>query len=268
MATSEDAEAIASLYRRSGLAGAPADAGLFERMVQTGHAFLVAEHDGTLLGAVRNGDEEGIAWFDLLVSARAWMGAELVRAVERSAQDRGIRLVRAHCPDSGLLPGYFSWLGYRPIGRQAGESGEPGLLLERRLPLLTVREQRRSDAAAIEALTGEDAWVFEQGARPGWFVAADGDRVAGAIQCAGGSRGIARISEPWLAEAYRGRSLELWMVERAAMYAETNGYHTAEMEAVAELEPLRKGLEERYWVRDGQHWKRVFFTPPSGEDWD
>lgn len=270
LATTDDAEAVASLYRHSGLAGAPAVAGIFERMTQTGHAFLVAEREDAIKGAIRFHDNEGIGWFDLLVSARPWAGAELVRAVERSCQDRGLRLARAYCPDEGTLPDYFSRLGYLPIGRRTGEDGRPELLLERRLPLLTVREQRRADAEAIGALTGEDPWVFEQGARPGWFVAADGDRVVGVTQVADAGGGLSTIRPPILSPGYAGRSLELWMLERATTYAETNGYHTAELQAAPSLEPLRKALEDHYWIRDGQIYRRIFFTPksPDQDDWD
>ena len=262
--------ALAALYARSGLAGGPALPGQVEVMTQTGHAFLVVEAEGELAGAVRFRDEEGIGWFDLLVAGQTWAGAQLVRAVERGAQDRGTRIVRCRCPDQALFADYFSWLGYLPIGRNSNEAGEPELLLERRLPLLTVREQRRADAEAIGQLTGEDPWVFEQGARPGWFVAADGDRIVGVVQASDGSKGLARISVPILKASHRGRALELWMLDRAATYAETNGYHTAEVEADASLEDVRKGLEDRYWIRDGQLWRRIFFTPKSAddEDWD
>jgi GNAT superfamily N-acetyltransferase len=189
--------------------------------------------------------------------------------VERLCQDRGVRLVRCHCPDSAIFEDYFARLGYLPIGRDFSESGEPQLLLERRLPLLTVREQRRGDADAIGALTRDDPWVFAQGSRPGAFVAADGEKVVGFIQCAEAARGIARIGVPALAAPYRGRGLELWMISRAVEYAETNGYHTAEMEAVPELDSLRKGLEERFWVRERDTWRRVFFTPrdEAKDDW-
>lgn len=266
---SEDAEPMADLYRASGIAGAPAAPSLVDRMLQTGNAFLVAD-DGTYIdGAIRFREVEGIGWFDLLVSARPWAGVELVRAVERRFQDRGLRLSRANAPDVAPLPDYFARLGYLPIGRQEND-GRPELLLERRLPLLTVREQRRSDAAAIRGLTGEDPWVFEQGARPGWFVASDGDRVVGVTQVADAGGGLARVRTPLLATGYEGRELELWMLDRAATYAETNGYHTAELPADPSLDSVRKGMEARYWVRDGGAWRRVFFTPkPAGEeDWD
>ncbi len=268
VADTEDAEAMADLYRSSTLAGAPAARGLVERLMQTGNAFLVADDDPFLDGAVRFHEEEGIGWFDLLVSARPWAGAELVRAVERRFQDRGLRLSRAYAPESRALQEYFARLGYLPIGRRTTGTGESELLLERRLPLLTVREQRRSDAAAIGELTGEDPWIFEQGARPGWFVASDGDRVVGVTQVAETGKGLARIRVPVLAEGYSGRGLEVWMLDRAATYAETNGFHTAEIDADPALDHERKVLEERYWVREGSAWRRVFFTPKSADDDD
>lgn len=266
LAESDDAEAMADLYAASGLAGAPASAAEVELMLQTGHAFLVAEDGPYIDGAVRFHEDEGIGWFDLLVSARAWSGVELVRAVERYFQDRGLRLARAHINEHPPLTEYFARLGYLPIGRRTGDDGTPELLVERRLPLLTVREQRRSDAAAIGELTGEDPWVFEQGARPGWFVASDGDRVVGVTHVADAGGGLARIRPPVLAAGYEGRGLELWMLDRAATYAETNGYHTAEVSTGERLEGSRKGMEDRYWLRDGAVWRRVFFTPRSDDD--
>ncbi|MBE0609262.1 MAG: hypothetical protein IH609_07775 [Dehalococcoidia bacterium] len=272
IATTDDAAAAAALYARSGLADAPASAAEFELMTQTGHAFLVAESGVALAGLVRFHDEEGITWFDLLVASVPGAGRTLVHAVIRGAQDRGIRLARSRVPDRWPLPEYFSRAGFLPIGREADpDSGEPLLVVERRLPLLTVREQRRADAAAIGELTGEDPWVFEQGARPGWFVAADGDRVVGAISCRDAGGGLAGISEPVLRDDYRGRTLEVWMIERAALYAETNGYHTAELPAAPSLDRLRKELEDRLWYLDGTRHVRAFRTPPSqfdDEDWD
>ena len=272
IATTDDAAAAAGLYTRSGLANAPASPAEFERMTQTGHAFLVAESGAALAGLVRFHDDEGITWFDFLVAASPGAGRALIHAVIRGAQDRGIRLARSRVPDRWPLPDYFSRAGFLPIGREADPESRVSLLVvERRLPLLTVREQRRADAAAIAELTGEDPWVFEQGARPGWFVAADGDRVVGAIACRDGDGGLAAIGEPALRDEYRGRTLEVWMIERAALYAETNGYHTAELPAVASLDRVRKELEDRFWYLDGQRYVRAFRTPPSqfdDEDWD
>jgi len=272
IATTEDAAGLAGCYRHSGLGNAPRESGEIERMVQTGHAFLVAEISGAITGAVRFADEDGITWFDLLVGGAPGAGRALIQAVMRGAQDRGIRLVRARVPDRWPLPAYFGRAGFLPVGRETDTgTGDPVLVVERRLPLLTVREQRRADAEAIGELTGEDPWVFEQGARPGWFVAADGDRVVGAIACRDAGGGLARIDEPRLRDGYSGRLLDVWMIERAAMYAETNGYHTAEIAASERLRPVRKALEDRYWVLDGERMVRAFRTPPSqfeDEDWD
>lgn len=265
-ASTEDAPVAARLYAHSGIQGAPALPGLFEQGVQLGQAFLVAEDSGELAGMARWRDDEGIAQFDLLVSRRVWAGVELVRAIERAAQDRGTRLVRTVCPDEQLFEAYFGWLGYRPIGQQRSERGTRELLLERRLPLLTVREQRRSDARAIGELTDSDPWLLEQGARPGWFVAADGDRVVGVVQVSDSGRGLARVSVPVMKASHRGRALEVWMLERAAAYAETNGFHTAEVEDDASLASVRKALEERAWLHDAGLMRRVFWTPKTDED--
>ena len=265
LATTDDADEAAHLYAQADLPNAPTTPGAFELMTQVGHAFLVAEDEHGLAGVVRLHDDEGITWFDLLVSAEPGAGRELVRAVCRGAQDRGIRLARAIVPDEFPLPEYFSRLGFLPVGR--GETaGQPTVTVERRLPLLTVREQRRADAAAIAELTGEDPWVFEQGARPGWFVAADGDRVVGVISVTDAGGGLAHLSEPTLLDTYLGRGLDAWMVERAAVYAETNGYHTAELPAGPRTNPIRKTLEDRLWYFDGERYTRVFRSPPQPED--
>lgn len=267
LATTDDADEVAGLYAQTSLPNAPATPGDFELMAQTGHAFLLAEDDHGIAGVVRFHDDEGIAWFDLLVSAEPGTGRELVRVICRGAQDRGIRLARAMVPDEFPLPEYFSRLGFLPVGRGTAD-GRPVVTVERRLPLLTVREQRRADATAIGELTGEDPWVFEQGARPGWFVAADGDRVVGVISVVDAGGGYARLSEPLLLENYLGRGLDVWMIERATVYAETNGYHTAELPTGPRTNPIRKALEDRLWYFDGERYTRVFRSPPQPEDED
>lgn len=272
-ATPDDAPAAADIYARQGgeFPGAPCTAGDFERLIQTGNAFLVAETGGQLAGAVRWWDHDGIGWLALLVAARTGAGPELIRAVERRAQDKGLRLVRMRVPDRGRMADCFARWGYLPISRERGEwAGEeqPMLLLEKRLALLTVREQRRSDAAAIGALTGEDPWVFEQGARPGWFVAADGDRVVGVISVRDAGAGLASISPPLLREGFGGRNLDTWMVERCATYAETHGYHTAELPLNDATRHLRRPLEDRFWDVDGDRYIKRFRNPePEREDW-
>ena len=228
------------------------------RLMQTGHAFLVAEREGTVAGAVRHRDEEGIGWFDMLASVEAGAGQALVAAVEHLAQDGGLRLVRTRILDVGILEDYFARRGYVGISRETGGDGQPELVVEKRVPLLTVREQRRSDAEAIEALTGEEAWLFEQMPRPGWFVASDGDRVVGAISVKDGGEGLARVSEPALVAGYGGRGLEVWMVERAAYYAETNGYHSAELPLTEVTRPLERALEDRRWFVEGEQYVRRF----------
>lgn len=219
-------------------------------LAQTGHRILVATHNDEPVGFVRWWDEEGVAWFDLLASVRPGAGRELVRAVGRAAQDAGLRLARTVIPEETIFEEYFGRLGYFPIARQPLPGGSPGLVVERRLPLLTVREQRRSDAAAIGDLTGEDPWIFEQGTRPGWFVASDGDRVVGVIAARDAGGGVANLRPPVLLSEYEGRGLELWMIERAGLYAETNGFHTARVPATDELDALRRDLEDSRWFRE------------------
>ena len=260
IADSDDAPVLAALLADA-FAGSnacypeaspPSTEDLSVRM-QTGEAFLLAELDGDAVGALRrHEDDEGIAGFDLLASRLAGAGRALIRAIEARAQDGGLRLVRVELPDEPRLADYFSALGYLPIGRKKTDfRGAPleVLTVERRLPLLTVREQRRSDAAAIAELAGEDPWPFEQGHRPGWFVASDGDRVVGVIQTRDAA-GTAAIREPVLAAGYDGRGLDVWMVEHAADYAGTHGSHTAELPLTERTTTLFRRLEERGWDLD------------------
>ena len=272
-ASIDDAAAVAALYAACTppLEGAPADAGSFERMVQTGNAFLVSSDEAGICAAVRFHDDDGIAWMDLLISSRARAGRRLVRSVETGAQDRGLRLVRTRVPADSRLPDVFGRWGYLPVSRENAGDGRPAMLvLERRLALLTVREQRRSDAEAIGALIGEDPWVFEQGARPGWFVAADGDRVVGAINVRDAGGGLADFREPALLEEYRGRGIEVWMVERCAIYAETNGFHTAELPVTERTDVHRKALEDRFWERGPERYVRRFLgnLRAADEEWN
>lgn len=275
VATPEDAPAAATILARAFealeflLPGGAIDEAAFLRLIQTGSEFLVATRDDRISGAVRRWQADGIAWFDLLVSAEPGAGRALVRAIERWAQDTGARLVRFRCPDDGRLPELFGRWGYTGFSREMveapGHGPRPVLSMERRLPLLTVREQRRTDAAAIAALTGRDPWFFEQDARPGWFVAADGDRVIGAIGVRDAGRGVAEFTPPALLEEYRGRNLELWMIDRAAVYAETHGYHTARLPA-ATLVARSRDLEDRYWHREGDTFIRRFSHPQPPHD--
>lgn len=220
-----------------------------ELLAQTGARLLVAAGpEERAIGVVRWTDEEGIGTFDLLCGSRPGSGRLLVRAVERAAQDAGIRFLRCAIPvRQVVLEDYFARLGYRAVSRTGGSA--PLLTIERRLPLLTVREQRRSDAEAIAALTGEDPWPFEQGHRPGWFVLADGERVAGAVTLRTARDGRATLTPPWLAAGYRGRGLELWMAERALSYAATNGMLSVSLAVTPELEPYERSFEDRRWFR-------------------
>ena len=268
-ADTDDAPALAALY--SNTPGMPYPAGTSEvataagaaRMMQTGNSFLVAEFDDVVMGATRHGDDEGIAWLDLLVSKVPFAGAALLGAVEMSAQDRGLRLVHTAVPNGTRVDLFFNRHGYVGFSRETDSAGNAWLRMERRLPLLTVREQRRTDAAAIGAITGEDTWMLEQHALPGWFVASDGERVVGVINVSDGGGGTGRLSVPTLFETYRGRGLEVWMIERAATHAETGGYHTLLLAADPSLDPLTRDLEDRRWFREGGDYIKRLAPPLS-----
>lgn len=221
--------------------------------LQTGSEMLVAEGPGgTVAGAVRFASHDGVQWFDSLGSVAPGAGRELVREVERLGQERGLRQSRTRLPSAERVRWAFQRWGYVPVAREGGR-GEPEVyVVERRLPLLTVREQRRADASAIAMLTGEDPWQFEQGARAGWFVLADGERVAGVVSVRDNRDGVARVSLPVLAERYRGRGLELWMIDVAIRYASTGGFHTATLPAAAGAGRLHRDLEDRRWQCEGK----------------
>lgn len=258
-----DSGPVTALYlaRAAALPHAPTTPPAFETLTQTGSAFLVAEYEGGPAGAIRFRDEEGIAWLDLLVAGKTGAGLALLRAAEHAAQDRGIRLARMEVPENSRIPSAFSRFGYLPVARSRIEE-MPSLILEKRLPLLTVREQRRSDAADIARLTGEDPWQFEQGARPGWFVLADGERVVGAIAARLARDGRATATLPALDDAYRGRDLESWMLERAATYAATNGALILSVEAAPELNAQRRTLEDFRWELVGETWQKQLAESP------
>ena len=278
-ADADDALPVAALYQRVFADDAPyaglsdvRDPSRFALLLQTGHAFLVAEVGDRIVAAVRHRDDEGIAFFDLLASERPRAGRELARRVDHLAQDRGIRLVRTRVPEASRLPDAFARWGYLPIARHRTDDGGTDLELEKRVPLLTVRDQRRSDADDIGAIAGIDPWPFTQGVRPGWFVLADGDRVAGVVSVSDGGGGIATILAPVVLPAYAPRGLELWMLERAATYAETNGYHSAMVPATPALVAHERALEDRRWFRDGDQYIRRFRdlapSDSEAEDWE
>jgi hypothetical protein len=64
------------------------------------------------------------------------------------------------------------------------------------------------------------------------------------------------------------------MIERAGLYAETNGFHTGRFRATAELDVLRRDLEDRRWFReelpDGPAYVRHFTGErvAEPEPWD
>lgn len=220
-------------------------------LLQTGNEMIVALDGPTVVAVARLWSEDGVEWFDQLASQVPGAGRELVRAAERRAQDAGLRHARTRIPADERLRWVFQRWGYLPVSRE-GSGDVAALVVERRLPLLTVREQRRADAANIAALTGEDPWIFEQGVRPGWFVLADGERAAGAIVVREGSRGVAKVSPPALMDEYRGRGIELWMIAVAVRYAETRGFHTATLPSVPETDRLARDLEGQRWHLEGR----------------
>jgi len=221
-------------------------------ILQTGNELIIAtDAGGRAVGVVRLWADEGVEWFDLLVSAAPGAGRHLVHEVERRAQDSGLRIVRAKLPGDERLVRAFQRWGYMPIARDDSK-GRPVLTVERRVPLLTVREQRRDDAARLAALTGEDPWPFEQGARPGWFVLADGERIGGALAVRDGGSGNATCEVPVLMDEYRRRGIELWMLDVAVRYASTRGFHTLTLASRPETDRFVRDLEDRKWHLEGR----------------
>lgn len=278
-ATLDDAASIATICREAADEGAAElfdqwdDAAEVARMLQTGHDVTVAERDGAVAAFAEWREDEGIAWCERVASRAPGAGRVLVRAFGRRAQDGGLRLVRSYVPEGTLLEDFFAWLGYLPISRETRD-GQEWVVVERRIPLLTVREQRRSDASIIAAMTGEDPYAFEMLMKGGCFVAADGDRVVGVAWVSGAGGGTGQIAGPWLGEAYRGRGLEAWMLERLAYHGEHSGYHTVSVADSPALAGLQRDLEDRRWFREGHEYvKRLGgntlsreMEPP--EDWD
>jgi hypothetical protein len=263
----DDAAAVDDLWRQAfsgfeeGLATAEeALAKGAARLAATGRTIFVATGAAaSCAGAVIAWDDEGIGWFDLLVAGLPFAGRPLVKAVERWAQVRGLRTLRARIPpDRGLLA-YFSFLGYREIASVPGG----GSILERRLPLLTVREQRREDAGRIGELAGVDPWPFEQGARPGWFVLADGARVVGVVSVTETGRGEAAIHVLVLEAPYERLGVETWMLGRAATWARTNGFHTVTVPAALVASLAERDLEDAGWYPEGSRF--VLRGPAPGE---
>lgn len=231
--------------------------------MQTGWEVFGARAEGVLAAVARHWSEEGIDHFDHLASARPWAGLALVRFLARHAQDRGIRLVRTEAPDEPVFEDYLGYSGYRPVGRREAADGSALLVFERRVPLLTVREMRRSDADDLARLTGSHPWDFEQRIRPGWFVLADGDSFAGFISVKETTPGLGMVANPVLLEGYSGRRLELWMVERVAHYAETHGIHSLELATDGAIESLARDFEDAGWARSGDVWSRGLAGRPS-----
>ena len=93
--------------------------------------------------------------------------------------------------------------------------------------------------------------------------------MVGTIAVRDSGSGLARIDEPALRDDYRGRRLELWMIERCVVYAETHGFHTAELPATEGLLALRRPLEDRLWQLERQVFLRRFRSPQpeQEEDW-
>jgi len=263
-----DAAAAAAVLREAyggDLDGCPAaaeaaDAERLAVLIQTGSTVLVAEDAGAIAGVVAWHHEDGSAVIDFLASVRPRAGRALLRTVERRAQDRGLRLARIAVVEGSRAEAAFAFWGYTPVARRS-DGPRPLLVLERRLPLLTVREVRRSDAEALAALTGRDPWFFAALAPPGWYAAADGERVVGAVWAE--RRGSSwQVGGPLLLEAYRGRGLEVWMLERAAQYAAMHGAQHIRAAASPLLTPLARDLEDRGWRREGDAFVRDLLAFP------
>ena len=88
------------------------------RVASMGWRVLVASDrsGASCLGAVRCWDDEGVAWLDMLTSARPFAGRDLVHEVQRWAQERGFRLLRLEIPAGLGLAAYFQWLGFVEVG--------------------------------------------------------------------------------------------------------------------------------------------------------
>lgn len=271
-ASSEDASALAELIRKAfgdlleayPAAAEAADAGRLALLLQTGAKMLVAEDDRGAAGTVRWWREEGVAWFDLLASRRPFAGRTLVRAVERLARDLGLRLCRAAVLEGSRAERAFSFWGYFPVQRRQ-ERGRSFLVMERRLPLLTVREARREDAEVLSRLTGRDPWFFATMRPPGWYVAADGDAVVGVCWVERGGTEWS-VGDLIVLPEHEGRGLEAWLLEWAAFYAATHGAERLRVQRSPLLERHAPELEARGWRPEADAFLRdLIASPPAIE---
>ncbi|GBD23939.1 hypothetical protein HRbin29_01612 [bacterium HR29] len=253
-------EAYGDLLESCPAAAEAADAERLAMLIQTGAAVLVAEGQSGIVGAASWREDDGAAWIEFAASVQPRAGRALVRTIERRAQDRGLRFARVAVVEGSRAQAAFAFWGYTPVARREGVA-RPLLVLERRLPLLTVREVRRADAEALASLTGRDAWFFAELARPGWYAAADGERVVGVVW-AERREADWRVGGPLLLEEYRGRGLERWMLERAAQYAAMHGAQRIVAAASPLLIPLARELEERGWQREGDRFVRDLIAFP------
>jgi hypothetical protein len=191
--------------------------------MQTGTRFIVAEAAGELVGVARYREEEGAVVLDALASARAGAARSVVHAVERLAQERGLRWVRIEAAEECGVGELFPRWGYQPVARSRMQAGEGGitrewtrLVFEKRVRLLTVRPARSDDQLALAAL-GVD-WPAAS-----VTIIDDGGVVAGAVRTSRRGFGEGELGRPVIAESHRGRNLEAWLAEVAARSAATNG---------------------------------------------
>ncbi len=234
-------------------------------LLQTGAEMLVAEDGRGLAGTVRWWREEGVAWFDLLASVRPGAGRALVRAVERLAKEIGLRVSRAAVLEGTRAERAFLFWGYHPVQRRQ-EQGRSFLVMERRLPLLTVREARREDADVLSQLTGRDSWFFATMRPPGWYVAADGDTIVGVCWVERGSGSTWSVGGLVVLPEHEGRGLEAWLLEWAAFFAATHGAEYLRAPRSPLLERHAPELEAHGWrsLSDG-FVRDLLAHPPSIE---
>ncbi len=190
---------------------------------QTGSLFFLAERSDRPAGACRAWERDGIYWISALASLQPGAGRALTEAVERAAQDSGIRLVRFEGPEELGLDALFERWGYRVVSRERRPAGVDGMLrewtaltFEKRVRLLTCRPGRHGDEAALAGL-GIDA------APASITVAVDGDEIVGAVRIQRRNSMEAELSDCRLAPGYEGRGLDLFLATVAARSAAIDG---------------------------------------------
>ncbi|MBV9230012.1 MAG: GNAT family acetyltransferase [Chloroflexi bacterium] len=115
----EDYEAVAALWREAGLHLSKSDsrAGIARKLERDADVFLVAEDEGTIVGAVMGTYDGRRAWVNHLAVAAACrghgLGKRLIEEMERRLRAKGCDKVNLLIePDNAGVQEFYQQLGY------------------------------------------------------------------------------------------------------------------------------------------------------------